>query len=165
MAFSFIQLFLYLPTHSFHTPHSQTLYFPTNFLCYFSILLSFLHILIHPSTIYLFIDSHIHFLFIFIQNIKANTVYLHTYNESVKNYIQFSFVIVCKTESCKDELYKRSRQRWCDELDICPHPSSGDTFLSICQLLQLDRGNNHQLEHHLWNDSNFEGLSMPISTN
>ena len=46
-------------------------------------------------------------------------------------------------ESCRDKLYKTSRQRWCDELDVCLHPSSGDTFLSICLLLQLNRGNNH----------------------
>ena len=77
-------------------------------------------------------------------------------NESVRNYIQFSSCDSLQNrESCRDELYKKSRERWCDELDVCPHPSSGDTFLSICQLLQLDKGNNHQLEHHLWNDSNF----------
>ena len=63
-------------------------------------------------------------------------------NESARNYIQFSSCDCLQNmEFCRDELYKMSRQRWCDEL------GSGDTFLSICQLLQLDRGNNH-LEHH-----------------
>ena len=69
-------------------------------------------------------------------------------NESARNYIQFSSCDSLQSrESCRDELYKTSRQRWCDKLDVCLHPSSGDNFLSICQLLQLDRGNNH-LEHH-----------------
>ena len=69
-------------------------------------------------------------------------------NESARNYIQLSSCDSQQNrESCRDELYKMSRQRWCDKLEVCLHPSSGNTFLSICQLLQLDRGNNH-LEHH-----------------
>ena len=54
-------------------------------------------------------------------------------NESARNYIQFSSCDSLQNrESCRDELYKTSKQRWCDELDVCLHPISGDTFLSIC---------------------------------
>ena len=72
-------------------PHGKTLHFPTNSLlisCYFSILLSFLHILIHslhllPQFIYSLIRITI---FFFIQNVKANTVYLQCdYNENDLN--------------------------------------------------------------------------------
>ena len=93
-------------------PHSQTLHFPTNFspdLVYFTFIPSHTHSLFTlPQFIYSLIRITIFFL-IFIQNVKANTVYLHTYdynendlnrpmnkNESARNYIQFSFVIVCK---------------------------------------------------------------------
>ena len=48
-------------------------------------------------------------------------------NESARNYIQFNYCDSLQNrESCRDELYKTSRQRWCDELDV------GDTCLSIC---------------------------------
>ena len=101
------------------------------------------------SSYFNFIPSHIHSLF---------------KNESARYYIQFSYCDSLQNrESCRDELYKTSRKRWCDELDVCLHPSSGDTFLSICQLHQLNRGNNH-LEHHFWNDSNFEGPQVAFYT-
>ena len=152
---------------------------PTSLLisCYFSGYFTFIPSHIHslftlPLFIYSLIRISIFFL-IFIQNVKANTVYLHTCdydendlnkNESARYYIQFSYCDSLQNrESCRDELYKTSRQRWCHELDVCLHPSSGDTFLSICQLHQLNRGNNH-LEHHLWNDSNFEGPQVAFYT-
>ena len=148
-------------------PHSQTLHFPTNFspdlvlLKYFTFIPSHTHSLFTlTSTIYLFTDSHNHFFFKFSFKTLKQTQFICNVtttrmtwtpmnkNESARNYIQFSSCdSLQKRVSCRDELYKTSRQRWCDKLDVCLHPSSGDTFLSTCQLLQLDRGNN-RLEHH-----------------
>ena len=88
---------------------------PTSLLisCYFSSYFTFIPSHIHslftlPQFIYSLIPISIFFI-IFIQNVKANTVYLHTCdynendlnkNESARYYIQFSYcviVIVCKT--------------------------------------------------------------------